>query len=193
VDERKATTERKTKETHVRIELLIDGKGLAEVNTNTRFLDHLLVTLAKHASFDLRVEAKGDLGHHLVEDVGLVLGEVLLSALGEKRGIRRFGYAYVAMDDSLSRTVIDLGGRPYFVADLKIQQDKIEDVTSEDIEHFFMSFTHASKFNVHMTTIYGKNDHHKIEAATKALALALRDAVSLTSSSDNVPSTKGVL
>jgi len=193
LDERRSSTERKTKETNVRVELLIDGKGSSEVNTGIAFLDHLLGTLAKHALFDLKVEAKGDLKHHLVEDVGLVLGEALLSAVGDKRGIKRFGFAYVTMDDSLSRVVVDLGGRPYFVVDLKLKQNRIEDVMAEDIEHFFMSFAQTSKSNVHITALYGKNDHHKIEAATKALALALRDAVSLVSKSDAIPSTKGVL
>ena len=193
LDERRSSTERKTKETNVRVELLIDGKGSSEVNTGIAFLDHLLGTLAKHALFDLKVEAKGDLKHHLVEDVGLVLGEALLSAVGDKRGIKRFGFAYVTMDDSLSRVVVDLGGRPYFVVDLKLKQNRIEDVMAEDVEHFFMSFAQTSKSNVHITALYGKNDHHKIEAATKALALALRDAVSLVSKSDAIPSTKGVL
>jgi len=193
MNERKSTTERKTKETDVRVELVIDGKGLCKVNTGIGFLDHLLGTLAKHAMFDLRVQARGDLRHHLVEDVGLVIGEVLLSALGDRRGIKRFGFAYVTMDDSLSRAVVDLGGRPYFVVDLKLQQNKIEDVMAEDIEHFFMSFAQTSKSNVHITALYGKNDHHKIEAATKALALALRDAVSLVPKSNAIPSTKGVL
>ncbi len=193
LDERRSSTERKTKETNVRVELLIDGKGSSEVNTGIAFLDHLLGTLAKHALFDLKVEAKGDLKHHLVEDVGLVLGEALLSAVGDKRGIKRFGFAYVTMDDSLSRVVVDLGGRPYFVVDLKLKQNRIEDVMAEDIEHFFMSFAQTSKSNVHITALYGKNDHHKIEAATKALALALRDAVSLVPKSEAIPSTKGVL
>ncbi len=193
MNERRWKTERKTRETNVKVELLIDGKGSVDVKTGIKFLDHLLTTLAKHASFDLKVEATGDLDHHLIEDVGLVLGESLLSALGEKRGIRRFGFAYVPMDDSLSRTVIDLGGRPYFAASLEIRQSRIEDLKSEDIEHFFMSFANASKSNVHMTVVYGKNDHHKVESATKALALALRDAVSLVSNSDTVPSAKGVL
>lgn len=193
MNERKCTTERKTKETHVRMELNIDGKGLTNVNTGIKFLDHLLVTLTERSSFDLRVEATGDLGHHLIEDVGLVLGEALLSALGEKKGIKRFGFAYVTMDDSLSRTVVDLGGRPYFVANLDLQQNKVEDVMSEDIEHFFMSFAHASKSNVHIAVLYGKNDHHKIESATKALALALREAVSQDPKLDSVPSAKGVL
>ena len=193
LDERRSSTERKTKETNVRVELLIDGKGSSEVNTGIAFLDHLLGTLAKHALFDLKVEAKGDLKHHLVEDVGLVLGEALLSAVGDKRGIKRFGFAYVTMDDSLSRVVVDLGGRPYFVVDLKLKQNRIEDVMAEDIEHFFMSFAQTSKSNVHITALYGKNDHHKIEAATKALAVALRDAVSLVPKSDAIPSTKGVL
>jgi imidazoleglycerol-phosphate dehydratase len=193
MNERKCTTERKTKETRVRIELNIDGKGSAEANTGIKFLNHLLVTLAKHSSFDLRVEATGDLAHHVVEDVGIVLGEALLSALGDKKGIKRFGFSYVTMDDSLSRAVVDLGGRPYYVADLNLQQNKIEDVMSEDIEHFLMSFALASKINVHVAVLYGKNDHHKIESTTKALALALREAASQDPRLDSVPSAKGVL
>jgi imidazoleglycerol-phosphate dehydratase len=147
--------------------------------------------LSKHLGLDQSMVYVGN--GSVVEEVGIVLGEALLSTLGDKKGIKRFGFAYVTMDDSLSRAVVDLGGRPYYVADLNLQQNKIEDVMSEDIEHFLMSFALASKINVHVAVLYGKNDHHKIESTTKALALALREAASQDPRLDSVPSAKGVL
>jgi imidazoleglycerol-phosphate dehydratase len=191
---RKARVERKTAEVEITVELNIDGKGRANTETGIKFLNHLLTTLAKHGLFDLKVKAKGDLKHHISEDVALTLGEALQKAVAEKKGIRRFGSAYVPMDDSLARAVIDLGGRAYSCLDLKLKQPQIEDLKTEDIEHFFESFAQASKSNLHLTVLYGSNDHHKIEAAAKALTLALRQAVSLEPRiRGQVPSAKGVL
>ncbi len=194
ISERKVKYQRKTSEVDVTIALNIDGVGKSKVNTRTKFLNHVLGTLAKHALFDLDVEAAGDLKHHLCEDVALALGEALTKALAEKRGIRRFGYAYVPMEDSLARAVVDLGGRPSFNLQLKFATKEIEDLTTEDIEHFFRSLAIASKLDLHITILYGENDHHKAEAATKALGLALREAVEYEARMLNqIPSTKGVL
>jgi len=191
---REAKVERKTTEVDIIVELNVDGKGKGNVETGIKFLNHLLVTLAKHGLFDLTVKATGELRHHISEDVALALGEALQKALAKKRGIRRFGSAYVPMDDSLARAAVDLGGRAYSSLDLKLSQPQIEDLKTEDIEHFFDSFAQASRSNLHLTVLYGSNDHHKIEATIKALALALRQAVTLEPRiGDQVPSAKGVL
>lgn len=191
---RKARVERKTTEVDIIVELNVDGEGKGNVETGIKFLNHLLSTLAKHGLFNLTVKATGDLKHHISEDVALTLGEALQKAVGEKKGLTRFGSAYVPMDDSLARAVVDLGGRAYARLDLKLSQHNIEDLKTEDIEHFLESFAQASKSNLHLKILYGSNDHHKIEAAIKALALALRQAVSLEPKiKDQVPSAKGVL
>jgi imidazoleglycerol-phosphate dehydratase len=191
---RKVKVERKTKEVDITVELNVDGKGTAEVDTDIKFLNHLLVTLAKHSLFDLKVKATGDLKHHISEDVALVLGEALRKVVDKGKGIKRFGSAYVPMDESLARATVDLGGRAYIVRDLQLMQPQIEDLETEDIEHFFDSLAQASKANLHITVLYGSNEHHKIEAATKALALALRQALELEPRIGNqIPSAKGVL
>jgi len=191
---RKAKVERKTTEVDITVKLNIDGEGKGEVETGIKFLDHLLITLAKHSLFDIMVKARGELKHHVCEDVALTLGEALQKAIEEKKGIRRFGSAYVPMDDSLARAAVDLGGRAYTSLDLKLSQPQIEDLKTEDIEHFFNSLAQASKSNLHLAVLYGTNDHHKIEATVKALALALREAVTLESRAESeIPSAKGVL
>jgi imidazoleglycerol-phosphate dehydratase len=191
---RKVEAERKTKEVDITLELDVDGKGNADVETGIRFLDHILVTLAKHGLFDLKVKAKGDLKHHISEDVALVLGEALNKATNKGKGIKRFGSAYIPMDESLARATVDLGGRPYSIRNLRLMQAQIEDLKTEDIEHFFDSLAQASKANIHITVLYGSNEHHKIEAAIKALALALRQALTVEPRiGDQVPSAKGVL
>jgi imidazoleglycerol-phosphate dehydratase len=191
---RKAKVERKTTEVDIVVELNVDGKGKGNVETGINFLNHLLTTLAKHGLFDLTVKATGELKHHVSEDVALTLGEALQKALAKKKGIRRFGSAYVPMDDSLARATVDLSGRAYSSLDLNLSQPQIEDLKTEDIEHFFYSFAQASQSNLHLTVLYGSNNHHKIEAAVKALALALRKAVTLEPRiRDKVPSAKGVL
>ena len=191
---RKVDATRKTKEVDITLELDVDGKGNADVETGIMFLDHILVTLAKHGLFDLKVKAKGDLKHHLSEDVALVLGEALNKATNKGKGIKRFGSAYVPMDESLARATVDLGGRPYSIRNLRLMQAQIEDLKTEDIEHFFDSLAQASKANIHITVLYGSNEHHKIEAAVKALALALRQALTVEPRiGDQVPSAKGVL
>jgi imidazoleglycerol-phosphate dehydratase len=191
---RETTVERKTTEVDIVVQINVDGKGKGNVETGIKFLNHLLITLAKHSLFDLKIKATGDLKHHVSEDVALTLGETLQKAIAEKKGIKRFGSAHVPMDDSLARAAVDLGGRAYSSLELKLSHPQIEDLKTEDIEHFFHSFAQASKSNLHLTVLYGSNDHHKIEAAMKSLALALRQAVTLESrTKDHVPSVKGVL
>jgi len=191
---RKVKVERKTKEVDIIVELDVDGTGNCEVETGIKFLDHILITLAKHGLFDLKVKATGDLKHHVSEDVALVLGEALRKVVAKGKGIKRFGSAYVPMDESLARATVDLGGRAYSIRNLRLMQLQIEDMKTEDLEHFFDSLAQASKANLHITVIYGSNEHHKIEAAVKALALALRQAVELEPRiGDQVPSAKGVL
>ena len=191
---REAKVERKTTEVDIVVQLNVDGKGEGKVETGIKFLNHLLITLAKHSLFDLTIKASGELKHHVSEDVALTLGEALQKAIAEKKGIKRFGSAYVPMDDSLARAAVDLGGRAYSSLELKISQPQIEDLKTEDIEHFFHSFAQASKSNLHLKVLYGSNDHHKIEAAVKSLALALGRAVTLEARiRDQVPSAKGVL
>jgi len=191
---REAKLERKTAEVEISVWVNLDGKGEAYVDTGVKFLDHLLVTIAKHALFDLTVKAKGDLKHHVCEDVALVLGEAISKALRDRRGIRRFGFAYVPMDDSLARAAVDLGGRPYICLDLLVDQPQVEDIRVEDFKQFFASLAQTSKSNIHLAVIYGENSHHKIEAAAKALAIALKDATSLEPRRENaVPSAKGVI
>jgi imidazoleglycerol-phosphate dehydratase len=191
---RKVEAKRKTKEVDITLELNVDGKGNSDVETGIKFLDHMLVTLARHGLFDLNVKAKGDLQHHTSEDVALVLGEALNKAVNKGKGIKRFGSAYVPMDEALARATVDLGGRAYCIRNLRNMQDQIEDLKTEDIEHFFESLAQAAKANIHITVLYGTNEHHKIEAAVKALALALREALTLEPRvGDQVPSAKGVL
>jgi imidazoleglycerol-phosphate dehydratase len=191
---RKAKVKRKTKEVDITLELDVDGKGNVDVETGIKFLDHVLLTLAKHGLFDMKVKAEGDLVHHISEDVGLVLGEALQKVVAEGKGIKRFGSAYVPMDESLARATVDLGGRPYSIRNLRLMQSQVEDMKTEDIEHFFDSLVQTSKANIHITVIYGSNEHHKIEAAVKALALALRQALAEEPRiGDQVPSAKGVL
>jgi imidazoleglycerol-phosphate dehydratase len=191
---REAKVERKTTEVDIVVQLNVDGEGKGNVETGIKFLNHLLITLAKHSLFDLTIKATGELKHHVSEDVALTLGEALQKAIAEKKGIRRFGSAYVPMDDSLARAAVDLGGRAYSSLELKISHPQIEDLKTEDIKHFFHSFAQASKSNLHLTVLYGSNDHHKIEAAVKSLALALKQAIKLEPRiRDQVPSAKGVL
>jgi len=189
---RKARVERKTAETHVEVEVELDGSGRCDAETGFLFLDHMLKTLAFHGSFDLSVKViEGDLEHHMAEDVGLALGEALVKALESREGINRFGWALVPMDEALALVAIDLSGRPSFHAELNLRADYVEDIKSEDLLHFLRSMAEAAEMALHIKVLSGENDHHKVEAAFKALALALRQAFSITRS--GIPSTKGSL
>lgn len=190
---REAKVCRETVEVKISVSLSLDGEGKANVNTGIKFLDHMLTTIAKHALFDLTVKAEGDLKHHVCEDVALTLGEALNQALKDRRGVRRFGAAYVPMDDALARAVVDLGGRPYLKLDLQLNQPAVEDMKTEDLTHFFSSLTQTSKSNIHLAVLYGENSHHKVEAAVKSFAFAIKEAVSPEPRRTDVPSAKGVI
>jgi imidazoleglycerol phosphate dehydratase HisB len=192
---RTATVHRVTGETDVRVTLDLDGAGRADVITGLGFLDHMLSALSKHSRIDLKVHATGDLhidDHHTVEDVALAIGEALAQAAGERRGIRRFGHAYAPLDEALARAVIDLSGRPWPAIDLGLRRQHLGTVATENLTHWFQSFAMAGRLTLHVDVLKGDNDHHRCEAAFKALALALRDAVARTGT-DEIPSTKGVL
>jgi len=184
---------RKTKETEVNVKVNLDGEGKADAATGVPFLDHMVTSLATHSMIDRTAKVKGDLRHHSVEDLAIGLGEALNRALGAREGITRFGYAAAPMDCSLAFAAVDLVKRPYFKVDLKLRGKKIEDMPTEDINHFFESLATSLCANVHVYVQYGSNDHHKAEAAVKALSLSLRQAVALDPRRKGVPSSKGVI
>ena len=190
---RKDEVYRKTKETEVSVKVNLDGAGKADANTGVPFLDHMVTSLATHSLIDMTAKVKGDLRHHSVEDLAIGLGEALNKALGARETIARFGYAAAPMDCSLAFAAVDLVKRPYFKIDLKLRGKKIEDMPTEDINHFFESLATSLCANVHVYVQYGSNDHHKAEAAVKALALSLRQAVALDPRRKGVPSSKGVI
>ena len=192
---RKADTTRKTKETEITVSLNLDGTGVAEVATGIGFLDHMLSTLAKHARIDLSLACKGDLhidDHHTAEDCALALGAALDEALGERTGIGRFGSAYAPLDEALARAVIDLSGRPYAYVELGLKREALGGLACENIGHVLRSLATAARATLHVDVLRGENDHHRAEAAFKAVALALRQAIAQTGEV-GVPSTKGVL
>jgi imidazoleglycerol-phosphate dehydratase len=184
---------RKTKETEVKVSVNLDGEGKAAINTPVPFLSHMLTSLATHSLIDITASVTGDLAHHCTEDLALGLGEALNKALGTREGITRFGNAAAPMDCSLAFAAVDLVKRPYFKIDLKLRGKKVEDMPTEDIVHFFESLTQTLQANIHIFVEYGSNDHHKAEAATKALALSLRQAITPDPRRKGVPSSKGVI
>ncbi len=184
---------RKTNETEVKVKVNLDGEGKVSVATGVPFLDHMITSLATHSLIDITASVKGDLVHHSVEDLAIGLGEALNKALGTREGIARFGNASAPMDCSLAFAAVDLVKRPYFKIDLKLRGKKVENMPTEDIVHFFESFATSLGSNVHVFVEYGSNDHHKAEAAVKALALSLRQAVTLDPRRKGVPSSKGAM
>jgi imidazoleglycerol-phosphate dehydratase len=194
---RTATIHRKTKETDIRLKLNLDGRGKARIATGIRFFDHMLELVARHAAFDLDMDARGDLDvdqHHTVEDVGIALGEAVRKALGTKRGIFRAGYFLMPMDETLAAAAVDLSGRPYCVVRGKISVRRVGDFQAELLEDFFQSFAQAARANVHLRALYGRSSHHQVEAIFKAFARALRFAVARDRRLRGVlPSTKGLL
>ncbi|MGB9853272.1 MAG: imidazoleglycerol-phosphate dehydratase HisB [Candidatus Bathyarchaeales archaeon] len=184
---------RKTRETEIFVKVNLDAVGKAEVDTGVAFLNHLITALASHSLIDITVHVKGDLKHHIVEDVAICLGEALRKALGNCEGIVRFGYAAVPMDCSLVFSAVDLVKRPYAKIDLKLRGKKIEDVSCEDIYHFLETLAFSMQANIHVWTQYGANDHHKAEAAFKALGLSLKQAIAIDPRRKGIPSSKGVL
>ena len=191
---RTATLARKTRETAITVTLGLDGTGVADIATGIGFLDHMLGALTKHARFDLTLRCEGDLhvdDHHTAEDCALALGAALDAALGDRSGIRRFGHAYCPLDEALARAVVDLSGRPFAVIDLGLRREALGGLACENIGHVFTSLAMASRSCFHVDVLRGINDHHRAEAAFKALAVGLRQAVSRDG--EGVPSTKGSL
>ena len=182
---------RKTRETEVHVTLNVYGAGEADVEVEPAFLKHMVETLARHAGFDLTLRARGDLRHHVVEDVAICLGEALSKALGERLGIARFGHAIVPMDEALAYASVDLARRPWVRVELNLSSDMVEDVASSEITHFLETLVKSMEATVHLWVERGVDDHHKVEAAFKALAVALRQAVSKRPGL--VPSVKGVV
>ena len=192
---RTATVTRATRETAISVTLDLDGTGRGDARTGVGFLDHLLAALSRHARFDLTLTCEGDLAiddHHTAEDCALALGQALDRALGERRGVARFGWAYAPLDEALARAVVDLSGRPYAAVTLDLRREAIGGLACENISHFFRSFATAAQLTLHVDVLRGENDHHRAEAAVKATALALKQAVAC-SGFDDVPSTKGTL
>ncbi|QLH05274.1 imidazoleglycerol-phosphate dehydratase [Nitrosopumilus oxyclinae] len=190
---RKASIKRNTKETSVSVTVNLDGVGKTSIKTGINFLDHLIVSFGKHGMMDLKVDAKSNDGieHHLIEDTAITIGQTIDKALNSRRGITRFSYASVPMDESLAEASIDLIKRPFWKLTLLIKRNKIEDISKEDLEHFFQSLLQNLNSCIHLTVKYGDNDHHKVEAAIKSLAVALRNASSLDKKQKGIPSTKG--
>lgn len=189
------TVERKTGETAITVTVNLDGEGRARIETGIGFLDHMLTALAKHSRIDVDLRCHGDLhvdDHHTAEDSALALGAAIDAALGERRGIARFGYAYAPLDEALARAVVDLSGRPFARIRLKLRRPSVGTLSSEMLEHVLHSLAVACRATLHVDVLRGRNDHHQAEAAFKACALALRQAVAAHGGSD-VPSTKGTL
>jgi imidazoleglycerol-phosphate dehydratase len=183
--------ERKTTETDISIFLNIDGTGDHKIDMGAKFFSHMLTSFARHGSFDLKVSVTGDNEHHIVEDTGIALGEAFKKALGDKRGIQRFGFSIIPMDDILMLTSVDLGGRSYCANNVTFRKKKIEDLSSEMIGHFLESFSAEMRMNLHIKLLDGKNEHHKAEALFKSLAISLGEACRITG--EDIPSTKGIL
>ena len=193
MNKRKMKLSRKTSETDIEIILDLDGQGNYNIQTGVEFFDHMLESFARHGFFDLEVKATGDVSvddHHTVEDVGILLGEVINQALGDKKGIKRISHSLVPMDEALAMVAVDISGRSYCVMDMQFTQQKVGELSTENVEHFLESFASSARININ-AKLEGENDHHQIEALFKALARALKDAVQVEH--DQIPSTKGIL
>jgi imidazoleglycerol-phosphate dehydratase len=194
---RAAAFDRRTTETQIKGRLAIDGQGRYDISTGIRFFDHMLELFARHGGFDLTLKAKGDLDvdqHHTVEDVGITLGETVLKALGNRKGINRAGYFVMPMDETLAVAAIDLSGRPHAVVELKVKVPRVGDLQTELVHDFFDGFASGARANVHLKVLYGRSSHHHIEAVFKAFARALRVACARDARlARMLPSTKGLL
>lgn len=191
---RKDTISRKTNETEITVELNLDGSGNSEISTGIGFLDHMLTLLARHSLIDMKIKAIGDLEvdfHHTVEDVGICIGQALTKALADKKGIARYGLGYAPMDETLTRCVIDISGRPYLVFKTNFQSQKVGEMDTELFKEFFQALAYQAGITMHIETFYGDNSHHIAESCFKGLALALKNAVSING--ESIPSTKGVI
>lgn len=194
---RRAAVERSTKETRIRVAVNLDGTGQYSVSTGIGFLDHMLEQLSRHSLIDLEIEAQGDLHidfHHTTEDTGIAIGEAVAKALGDRKGIQRYGHAYVPMDETLTRAAIDLSNRPYLIWKVRFTRDKLGQMDTELFREWFQAFSQSAGATLHVENLYGENNHHIVESCYKALARALRAAIEIDPrKSDAVPSTKGVL
>ena len=194
---RRGVVDRRTTETQISLSLTLEGKGTYDVHTGIRFFDHMLELFARHGGFDLKVNATGDLDvdqHHTVEDLGIALGEAVSKALGDRKGINRAGYFVMPMDETLAVAAIDLSGRPHTVVDLKVKVRLVGDLQTELVHDFFEGFATGARANVHVKVMYGRSNHHKIEASFKAFARALRVACAKDKRmAQMLPSTKGLM
>ncbi len=194
---RKASVTRETKETQISVAINLDGTGTYDVETGIGFLDHMLEQLSRHSLIDIKVRASGDLhidGHHTTEDTGIALGLALTKALGDKKGIRRYGFSYIPMDEVLTRAAVDISGRPWLVWNVEFPRDKIGDMDTELFREFFQALAQNAGLTLHVENLYGENNHHIIESCFKALARALRAAVTIDRrQADQLPTTKGKL
>ena len=190
---RNANVSRKTSETDITVKMNLDGTGKYNISTGVNFFNHMLESFSKHSMVDLDIEAMGDIeidDHHTIEDIGILLGEAFSEAIGDKKGIKRMAHAMVPMDESIATVAIDIGGRSYCNMNLDFQNEKIGDMTSNIVVHFFESFASSAKLNIYCTA-EGANDHHKAEAVFKAFAKSIKEAIKIEH--DQIPSTKGVL
>jgi len=194
---RTASIERKTKETNISVEINIDGTGQYDIKTGIGFLDHMLEQLSKHSLIDLKIKAVGDLHidlHHTTEDSGIAIGEAILQALSDKKGIKRYAHALIPMDETLSRVSLDVSGRPYLVWNVKLKVEKLGEMDTELFKEWFQAFAQAAGITLHIENIYGDNSHHIIESCYKGLAKALRSAFEIDPRMKNsIPSTKGTI
>lgn len=194
--ERKSSVNRTTYETDIKMELLIDGEGKSDIDTGIAFLDHMLILFSKHGLFDLKVKVKGDIEvdcHHTIEDVGIVLGQCIAQALGDKKSIKRYGHILLPMDETLVLCALDISGRPYLAFDASFTVPAVGGYDTEMVEEFFRALCIGAGINMHLKIIAGKNNHHMIEALYKAFGRALDDGVQLDERVKGVPSTKGML
>ncbi len=193
---REFTFNRDTKETKISIKINLDGSGKNKIDTGIAFFDHMLQQISTHSLIDLELSCDGDLKvdmHHTVEDVGIALGESIKNALGDKKGITRFAHSYVSFDETLTRSVIDLCNRPYFIWNVKVSLEKVGEMDQELFSEFFKSIVTESRMNCHIETLYGKNNHHIIESCFKSFALSLKKAITIDPNNTNIPSSKGKL
>lgn len=193
--ERKITLTRKTFETDIELTLNLDGTGQCDVSTGVGFFDHMMTLFTKHGRFDLTLKAKGDDvdNHHVLEDIGILLGQAFAEALGDKAGITRYAFQFTPMDEALCRICIDISGRSYLVYDVPLTREYIGEFETEMLEEFFIAFANNSKMTIHVASLYGRNNHHIVEGIFKCFGRTLRQAVTIDPNVKGVPSTKGVL
>ena len=193
--ERKITLTRKTFETDIELSLNLDGNGQCNVSTGVGFFDHMMTLFTKHGRFDLTLKATGDAAdnHHVLEDIGILLGKAFVEALGDKAGITRYAFQFTPMDEALCRICIDISGRSYLVYDVPLTREYIGEFETEMLEEFFIAFTNNSKMTIHVASLYGRNNHHIVEGIFKCFGRTLKQAVTIDPNVKGVPSTKGVL